>query len=409
MFPHEVPFSGWSGEHFISQLSRLHSIQCLILPTGTFSVEHGGPGQIAKFHHLSKLTKLDASSTYMNTSTCAELSALYDLRHLNLSDNLMEMVVYTKDQARPLLDDQLVISLQHLTFLDMSNNNGLDGDTMIQFASCLPSLCHLDVGKCDGILTLNSLIELQPLTRMSHLGLRYAAFETDTIVHHMFSLTQLSSLDLTHASVGTHDALPLNFFHGLTHIQSLCIGHTLSAVNCVVLGQSLVKFPTITHLRLNNIYVMNSLHVCITNILKPLSLSHLATTLFSLDLSGNHVILTQKHGNILTKFQRLTSLDISHNHIHVHLWVSICTMRSLKQLRVRSSDVKDTHIHDLTRLTSLEELDVSNNRCIRVLSILYVAKSLPLLKQVKVDMTMLPRTKCPIEECQLIDLLHSRA
>ncbi|EOA29860.1 hypothetical protein CARUB_v10012954mg [Capsella rubella] len=311
-----------------------------------------------RVHNLRFLTTLDLSYNYFSGQIPSSIEDFSHLTTLDLSKNYFSSWIPSS-----------IGNLSHLTFLDLSGNEFVGEMPYFGSMNQLTNL-NVDSNELTGVFPLSLL----NLNQLSDLSLSRNQF-TGTLPSNMSSLSNLEYFEAwDNAFTG---ALPSSFFAipSLTSIDlrknqlngSLDFGNISSPATLTVLDisnnnfmgpipRSISKFINLQDLDLSHLNTQVPVDFSIFMNLKSLlllNLSHLNTTttidlnallsshlasIYSMDLSGNHVSVTSK----------TSAVDYHHSQLISELYLSGCGITEFPKL-LRSQN-------------KMTNLDISNNK-----------------------------------------------
>ncbi|KAG7630166.1 Leucine-rich repeat typical subtype [Arabidopsis suecica] len=368
---------GWF--HSNSNLSMLQNFH--FLTTLDLSYNHLS-GQISSsIGNLSHLTTLDLSGNNFSGWIPSSLGNLFHLTSLHLYDNNFGGEIPSS-----------LGNLSYLTFLDLSTNNFV-GEIPSSFGSLNQlSILRLDNNKLSGNLPL----EVINLTKLSEISLSHNQF-TGTLPPNITSLSILESFSASGnnfvgtipSSLFTIPSITLIFLDNNQLSGTLEFGNISSPSNLLVLqlGGNNLRGPIPTSIsRLVNLRTLDLSHFNIQGqvdfnifshlkLLGNLYLSHSNTTttidlnavlscfkmLISLDLSGNHVIVTNKSSVSDPPSGLIGSLNLSGCGITEFPEI-LRTQRQMRTLDISNNKIKGQVPSWL--LLQLEYMHISNNNFI---------------------------------------------
>jgi len=368
---------GWF--HSNSNLSMLQNFR--FLTTLDLSYNHLS-GQIpSSIGNLSHLTTLDLSGNNFSGWIPSSLENLFHLTSLHLYDNNFVGEIPSS-----------LGNLSYLTFLDLSTNNFV-GEIPSSFGSLNQlSILRVDNNKLSGNLPL----EVINLTKLSEISLSHNQF-TGTLPPNITSLSILESFSASGnnfvgtipSSLFTIPSITLIFLDNNQLSGTLEFGNISSPSNLLVLqlGGNNLRGPIPTSIsRLVNLRTLDLSHFNIQGpvdfnifshlkLLGNLYLSHSNTTttidlnavlscfkmLISLDLSGNHVIVTNKSSVSDPPSGLIGSLNLSGCGITEFPEI-LRTQRQMRTLDISNNKIKGQVPSWL--LLQLEYMHISNNNFI---------------------------------------------
>ncbi|XP_010464098.1 PREDICTED: receptor-like protein 12 isoform X1 [Camelina sativa] len=344
---------GWF--HSNSNLSMLQNFP--FLTTLDLSYNHLS-GQIpSSFGNLSQLTSLYLSGNYFSGLIPSSLGNLFHLTSLRLYGNNLVGEIPSS-----------LGNLSYLTFLDLSTNNFV-GEIPSSFGSLNQlSILRVDNNKLSGNLPLG----LINLTMLSELSLFHNQF-TGTLPPNLTSLSILESFSANGnnfvgtipSSLFTLPFITLIFLENNQFSGTLEFGNISSPSNLLVLqlGGNNLRGPIPRSIsRLVNLRTLDLSHFNIQGPVDFNILSHLKL-LGNLYLSHSNTTTTIDLNAVLSTFKMLISLDLSGNHVLVTNKSSVPDHPSQLIVSLNLSRCGITEFPEVLRMQrQMRTLDISNNK-----------------------------------------------
>ncbi|KAI3922675.1 hypothetical protein MKW92_028464 [Papaver armeniacum] len=349
---------------FSASLSNITSLEYLDLALNNFQ-QSEIPLQLS---HLTRLTHLDLSNSYISATISTQFTNLTSLNHLDLSDNFM-------------VESPSLKWVRGLVNLNVLNLGGIDlyeaASSEMNFAesiSYLYNLRELDLNSCNISSTVFPIHEFRNLSRLSSLKLSSNRELNFQIPAQLMNLTSLSTLDLSDCGLeGSVPYLPQlteldvssnsNFHPDLTMMfqQQWPKLQTLYASFTNVSGpipSSISNAPSLVTLSASFCSIQGSLPSSIYNL----------SRLQSLYLHRNNI--TGYIHSSISNLKFLNILGLSHNSLQGSIPVSVCNIVSLQELRLDDNNITGSVPSCLTKLHNLTVLDVSHNSVDGTISLL---------------------------------------
>ncbi|KAG7580823.1 Leucine-rich repeat, partial [Arabidopsis suecica] len=344
---------GWF--HSNSNLSMLQNFR--FLTTLDLSYNHLR-GQIpSSIGNLSQLTSLYLSGNYFSGWIPSSLGNLFHLTSLRLYDNNFVGEIPSS-----------LGNLSYLTFLDLSTNNFV-GEIPSSFGSLNQlSVLRVDNNKLSG----NLPHELINLTKLSEISLLHNQF-TGTLPLNITSLSNLESFSASGnnfvgtipSSLFTIPSITLIFLDNNQFSGTLEFGNISSPSNLLVLqlgGNNLRGPIPISISRLVNLRTLDLSHFNIQGPVDFNIFSHLKL-LGNLYLSHSNTTTTIDLNAVLSSFKMLISLDLSGNHVLVTNNISVSDPPSGSIGSLNLSGCGITEFPEILRTQpQMRTLDISNNK-----------------------------------------------
>jgi hypothetical protein len=365
----EFPNVQGNAANFINSFSTLSNLVHIALPDHIFYQDRNS--QNFTLTALSRVTRLDASSTCMTTVHAEHLTCLTRLVHLDVAYHLIEMEV--------LPWDTLTVALSNLTYVDFNGSEyGFEGTYDSPYMSNLGALESAALSTNAGGLHFNSqtphltsISNFPILTRVTHLDIR--GMRIDIHAFSQFSsLTNLRSLVLRSARCVSeeHSEIQCNhdtfeYIQCLPPLTSLDIGCFYdtdsfnSGTKLLPLSIAITKYcPTLETLSLGGYGRLTSYPpdpVTFTHCLQVFSDSTFATNLTELDISSHHTYGDVTH---LLRLKYLLSLNIDTCSLPFQSWCALISHPSIRTFSASYCGVRPEWCSELTRMTNLHKLSL---------------------------------------------------
>ncbi|KAJ9141068.1 hypothetical protein P3X46_031648 [Hevea brasiliensis] len=320
------------GRIDIQELNNLTNLKVLDIwgnEIEGFKSLHGGE----KLLNMSNLEDLDLSDNHFGIDILPFLKGLSSLKTLWIGYNLLKGPFNLKE-----LD-----TISNLKELDLSGNN------ITKFVSSrgMKSLRNFSTLYLNDITIKGRSMLLESLGALTHLKILHLSWSNfeGTLFNKGSYVTNVKELYLDGSSVDE------NFLQSLEALSSLKL-LSLVQLNCTLPIQGLTRLKNLEHLYLNE-SVINGNFLQIIGVLSSLK---------TLSMWGCELNNTMFMNQGLCELKYVQSLDISYNQLSGSLPLCLANLTSLQQLDLSENHfIGNISLSPLRSLTSLEYLALSNN------------------------------------------------